>query len=77
MRTLTSRGIAAIVSREEKIVFFRFVRNGWKEVKVFDMNEVYNSVLNGETTRIEKIEKLDEMLLVRQVGELLSFLKRL
>ncbi|PAV70301.1 hypothetical protein WR25_11304 [Diploscapter pachys] len=64
-RNVQLPGFAACVNEDTHIE--RFVRNGWKEVKVFDMNEVYNSVLNGETTRIEKIEKLDEMLLVRQL----------
>ncbi|VDO39446.1 unnamed protein product [Haemonchus placei] len=46
----------------------RFLANGWKNVAVIDMNTVYKKLLpQDEVARIEKIEHLDEMELLRQL----------
>ncbi|KAK6025256.1 leucine carboxyl methyltransferase [Ostertagia ostertagi] len=46
----------------------RFLSNGWKNVVVIDMNAVYKKLLpQNEVSRIEKIEHLDEMELLRQL----------
>lgn len=46
----------------------RFLSNGWKDVTVIDMNIVYKKLLpQDEVDRIERIEHLDEMELLRQL----------
>ncbi|VDL76924.1 unnamed protein product [Nippostrongylus brasiliensis] len=46
----------------------RFLDNGWQNVEVIDMNTVYKKLLSQEeVARIEKIEHLDEMELLRQL----------
>ncbi|RCN33209.1 leucine carboxyl methyltransferase [Ancylostoma caninum] len=46
----------------------RFTHSGWSNVTVVDMNTVYKKLLpQQEVSRIEKIEHLDEMELLRQL----------
>jgi len=45
----------------------RFVENGWDSAQCWNMNEVYSLLPQGDVSRVEAIERLDEKVLLRQL----------
>jgi len=45
----------------------RFIENGWDSAQCWNMNEVYSLLPQGDVSRVEAIERLDEKVLLRQL----------